>query len=65
MAGTNVLDSSNNEKCRGGYTTHDINMKYKLNSQWTLFAAVNNLTDKQYAKVNNYFYKKSSKCLQI
>ncbi|CAM3428570.1 TonB-dependent receptor domain-containing protein [Arcobacter aquimarinus] len=50
MAGTNVLDSSNNENVRGGYTTHDINMKYKLNSQWTLFAAVNNLTDKQYAK---------------
>ena len=25
-------------------------MKYKLNSDWTLFVAVNNLTNKQYAK---------------
>ncbi|WP_066347864.1 TonB-dependent receptor domain-containing protein [Aliarcobacter cryaerophilus] len=48
--GTNVLDSSNNEIKRAGYTTHDVSMKYKLNSDWTLFVAVNNLTNKQYAK---------------
>ncbi|MFX4176988.1 TonB-dependent receptor domain-containing protein [Aliarcobacter butzleri] len=50
VSGTDVLDSNNNEIRRAGYTTHDINMKYKLNSDWTLFLAVNNLTDKQYAK---------------
>ncbi|WP_323597599.1 TonB-dependent receptor domain-containing protein [Aliarcobacter butzleri] len=50
VKGTNVLDSSNNEIKRAGYTTHDVSMKYKLNSDWTLFVAVNNLTNKQYAK---------------
>nr|WP_272868729.1 TonB-dependent receptor [Aliarcobacter cryaerophilus] len=35
---------------RAGYTTHDVSMKYKINLDWTLFVAVNNLTNKQYAK---------------
>lgn len=50
VAGTNILDSNNNEIRRAGYTTHDINMKYNITSDWTLFLAVNNLTNKQYAK---------------
>lgn len=52
VSGTDVLDSKNNEIRRNGYTTHDISMKYKpsTNSPWTLYTAVNNLTDKQYAK---------------
>jgi hemoglobin/transferrin/lactoferrin receptor protein len=49
VKGTDVLDSNSNEIKRGGYTTHDVSMKYKINSDWTLFAAVNNLTNKQYA----------------
>ncbi|MDX3960141.1 TonB-dependent receptor [Aliarcobacter skirrowii] len=49
VAKTDVLDSNNNEIRRAGYTTHDINLEYKL-KDWTLFFAVNNLTNKQYAK---------------
>ncbi len=51
VAGTDILDSNNNEIRRAGYTTHDINMKYNIRIyDWTLFLAVNNLTNKQYAK---------------
>lgn len=57
---TNVLDSSNNEIKRAGYTTHDVSMKYKLNSDWTLFVAVNNLTNKQYAKSTTISTKNQS-----
>lgn len=49
VAKTDVLDSKNNEIRRAGYTTHDINLEYKL-KDWTLFFAINNLTNKQYAK---------------
>ncbi|MDX4070449.1 TonB-dependent receptor [Aliarcobacter skirrowii] len=49
VAKTDVLDSNNNEIRRAGYTTHDINLEYKL-KDWTLFFAINNLTNKQYAK---------------
>lgn len=37
---------------RGGYTTHDVSMRWKpsVKSPWTYFLAVNNLTDKNYAK---------------
>ncbi|MDX4066557.1 TonB-dependent receptor [Aliarcobacter skirrowii] len=49
VAKTDVLDSNNNEIRRAGYTTHNINLEYKL-KDWTLFFAVNNLTNKQYAK---------------
>ncbi|MBL3520489.1 TonB-dependent receptor [Arcobacter lanthieri] len=35
---------------RSGYTTHDINAKYKINSDWILFLAVNNITNKDYGK---------------
>lgn len=49
VAKTDVLDSNNNEIRRAGYTTHDINLEYKL-KDWTLFFAINNLTNKQYTK---------------
>lgn len=37
---------------RDGYTTHDINMMYKfsINSPFTLFASIHNLTNKEYGK---------------
>jgi outer membrane receptor protein involved in Fe transport len=41
----------NNQDSRGklaGYTTANIYGSYKLHSEWTLFAKVNNLFDKQY-----------------
>ena len=60
VKGANVLDSSNNEIKRAGYTTHDVSMKYKLNSDWTLFVAVNNLTNKQYAKSTTISTKNQS-----
>lgn len=50
VTGTDVLDSNNNTIRRAGYTTHDVSMQYKIASDWTLFLAVNNLTNKQYAK---------------
>ncbi|OCL87675.1 TonB-dependent heme receptor A precursor [Aliarcobacter thereius] len=49
VAKTDILDSNNNEINRAGYVTHDINLKYIL-KDWTFFFAVNNLTNKQYAK---------------
>ena len=42
----------NNQDSRGklaGYTTLNIHSAYKLHSEWTLFAKVNNVFDKQYA----------------
>ncbi|MDD2975133.1 MAG: TonB-dependent receptor, partial [Aliarcobacter cryaerophilus] len=60
VKGANVLDSSNNEIKRAGYTTHDVSMKYKLNSDWTLFVAVNNLTNEQYAKATTISTKNQS-----
>jgi outer membrane receptor protein involved in Fe transport len=42
----------NNQDSRGklaGYTTLNIHSSYKLHSEWTLFAKVNNVFDKQYA----------------
>ncbi|OCL88026.1 TonB-dependent receptor domain-containing protein [Arcobacter porcinus] len=59
VAKTDVLDSNNNEIRRAGYTTHDINLEYKL-KDWTLFFAVNNLTNKQYAKATTISTKKQA-----
>ena len=51
VAGTKVLDSNNQAIKRSGYTTHDISSTYKpsRNSPWTFYAAIHNLTNKQYA----------------
>ena len=51
VAGTKVLDSNNQVINRSGYTTHDISSKCKpsRNSSWTFYAAIHNLTNKQYA----------------
>jgi hemoglobin/transferrin/lactoferrin receptor protein len=48
---TTVAGIDNDQIVRGGYTTHDISAKYKPSetSPWTVFLAVNNLTDKYYA----------------
>ena len=55
IAGTNVLDSGNKQNRRAGYTTHDVNMKWqtKVNSPWTFYAAVNNLTNKLYGSASS------------
>lgn len=46
----NAVGGIDNPVVRGGYTTHDVNMKYNINSDWTIFLAVNNLTNKDYGK---------------
>lgn len=48
---TTVAGLDNEQIVRGGYTTHDISAKYKPSesSPWSVFLAVNNLTDKYYA----------------
>lgn len=46
----NAVSGINDPIVRGGYTTHDISAKYQINSDWALFLAVNNLTDKDYGK---------------
>jgi hemoglobin/transferrin/lactoferrin receptor protein len=48
---TTVAGLDNDQITRGGYTTHDVSAKYKPSesSPWTIFVAVNNLTDKYYA----------------
>ncbi|QKF74037.1 TonB-dependent siderophore receptor [Aliarcobacter faecis] len=46
----NAVGGIDNPVVRGGYTTHDVNMKYDINSDWTIFLAVNNLTNKDYGK---------------
>lgn len=48
---TAVAGIDNEQTTRGGYTTHDISTKYQSNknSPWTIYAAINNLTNKYYA----------------
>lgn len=46
----NAIGGIKNPVSRGSYTTHDINVKYEVSKNLTLFASVHNLTNKYYGE---------------
>ncbi|WP_418185007.1 TonB-dependent receptor domain-containing protein [Aliarcobacter vitoriensis] len=46
----NAVSGINDPVIRSGYTTHNINAKYQVLNNLTLFATINNLTNKDYGK---------------